>query len=321
MASGVGFARNLTNAPANLLSPLELAARARAMARAHGLRCRVLRRRELAREGMGALLAVAQGSARAPCLIVVEYRPRPRGARTLALVGKSVTFDCGGLSIKPSKGMEEMKYDMAGGAAVLGALQALSVLRPRLHVVGILPASDNLISGSALRPGDILRSASGKTIEVINTDAEGRLLLADALHYARRFKPAAVVDVATLTGACVVALGTQVTGMLASDRALGEQILKAAASSGEKVWELPLHDEFVEAVKSKVADLKNDSGRNAGAITAGAFLSQFIEGVPWAHLDIAGTGWTQREEGYQSPGATGAGVRLLAELALGMEAG
>ncbi len=332
VASGVNFARDLSNTPANELYPATLAARARQMASRHGLTCRVMGVRELRRQKMGAILGVAQGSSRSPCLIVLEWNKGARGGagarrqstrarrvKTLALVGKAVTFDSGGISIKPARGMEDMKFDMAGGAAVLGALQALSVLKPRVHLVGIIPASENLINGSATRPGDVLRSASGKTIEVINTDAEGRLLLADALHYARRFRPDAVVDFATLTGACVVALGGKVSGMMSNDRTFCQQLMNASRTSGERIWELPLFEEAYDAVKSKVADLKNTGGRQAGAITAAAFLANFIEGIPWAHVDIAGTGWTDRTSGYHPCGATGVGVRLMTDLALSFE--
>jgi leucyl aminopeptidase len=318
VAAGVNLARDLANMPGNKLYPQTLAARARTVGRRSGVKCRVLGKRDLEREKMEAFLGVARGSARPPRLIVMEYRP-PGATRTLALVGKAVTFDSGGISVKPAKGMEDMKFDMAGGAAVLGAMQVIATARMCLNVVGIIPAAENLMSGSATRPGDVLRSASGKTIEVISTDAEGRLLLADGLHYARRFKPDAVVDLATLTGACVVALGSAMTGLITNDRALGRKVLRAGELAGEPVWELPLAEEFFDSVKSQVADLKNACGREAGASTAGAFLAHFVEGVPWAHLDIAGTGWTRRKSGYSSAGATGVGVRLLTELAAGME--
>jgi leucyl aminopeptidase len=283
------------------------------MARARDLTVRILEQRELKRLGMGGILGVGQGSDRPPRLIVVRYRPRRRPRKIVVLVGKSITFDSGGLSIKPAKGMEEMKYDMSGGAAVLGALQAFSRLKPPVEVIGILPASENVIGGSALRPGDILRSASGKTIEIINTDAEGRLVLADALHYAQRFKPDFLIDLATLTGACLVALGTQVSGMVTNDKELSRKVFEAGERAGERVWELPLYDEFIEATKSQIADLKNSAGRNAGAITAAAFLSHFVGKTKWCHLDIAGTAWSDRESGHLAPGATGMGVRLMVE--------
>jgi leucyl aminopeptidase len=233
-------------------------------------------------------------------------------------VGKAITFDSGGLSIKPAKGMEEMKFDMAGGAAVLGAMKAIAVLKPPVRVIGIVPSTENVIGGSAMRPGDILRSASGKTIEVINTDAEGRLILADALHYALRFQPDYVIDFATLTGACLVALGTQVSGMVTNDKDLGRAVFDAGERSGERVWELPLYEEFIEATKSQVADLRNSAGRNGGAITAAAFLSHFVGKTRWCHLDIAGTAWVERDTGPFAAGATGVGVRLIVELVRGL---
>ncbi|HEU5311419.1 MAG TPA: M17 family metallopeptidase, partial [Candidatus Eisenbacteria bacterium] len=289
---------------------------ARTVARAGGLRSTILGKRELARERMGAILGVSQGSDRPPCLIVLEYRPggwRPSKG-TVVLVGKAVTFDSGGLSIKPANRMEEMKYDMSGGAAVLGAMQAISILGAKRRVVGIIPATENVISGSAMRPGDIIRSAAGKTIEVINTDAEGRLILADALHYAKRYEPEYVLDFATLTGACRVALGNQVSGMVTNDRLLGKAVFEAGERCGERVWELPLYDEFVEATRSQVADIKNSTGRNAGAITAAAFLSHFVAGLRWCHLDIAGTAWAEKDSGLFTAGATGVGVRLAVEV-------
>jgi leucyl aminopeptidase len=315
IGEGVNFSRDLSNAPANDLYPEVLASRARSMARGSGLRAAVLGKRELQRLGMGAMLGVGQGSDRPPCLIVLQYRPRKQAAKTLALVGKAITFDSGGLSIKPAKGMEEMKFDMSGGAAVLGAMQAVARLALPLRVVGVIPACENMINGLAMRPGDVLRSAAGKTIEVVNTDAEGRLVLADALHYAARFKPDYVLDLATLTGACVVALGTRVSGMVTNDRDLGKLVFEAGERSGERVWELPLYDEFIEATKSQVADIKNSAGRFGGAITAAAFLSHFVSGTRWCHLDIAGTAWSERDAGYFAAGATGFGVRLVADLA------
>ena len=319
IARAVNFARDLSNTPPNDLGPEGLGRHARSVARAGKLRFSLLGKADLARRGMGAILAVAQGSERPPCLITLEYRPRRPARRTLVLVGKAITFDAGGLSIKPAKGMEEMKFDMAGGAAVLGAMKAVAELRPSLRVVGIIPAAENVIGGSAMRPGDIIRSAAGKTIEVINTDAEGRLILADALHHARRFRPDYIVDFATLTGACLVALGSQVSGMFTNDEGLGKEVFEAGERSGERVWKLPLYEEFVELTKSPVADLRNSTGRNAGAITAAAFLSRFVDGVKWCHLDIAGTAWTEKDTGGFVAGATGVGVRLAVELVRALE--
>ncbi|HVR73769.1 MAG TPA: leucyl aminopeptidase [Planctomycetota bacterium] len=307
-------ARDLANTPGNDLYPEKLAEHARVLARRNGLAVRILHKRDLEREHMGALLGVAQGSDHAPCMIVLDYRPRRAPKATVVLVGKAVTFDSGGLSIKPAKGMEEMKFDMSGGAIVLGALQAIASMKPPLRVVGIVPSTENLISGSAMRPGDILRSAAGKTIEVVNTDAEGRLILADALHYARKFRPDYMVDFATLTGACLVALGTQVSGLVTNNTSLGDLVFAAGEACGERVWKLPLYDEFLEATKSTVADLKNSAGRSGGAITAAAFLSHFVGKTPWCHVDIAGTAWAERDSGPLVAGATGVGLRLAVEV-------
>ncbi len=312
------FARELTNTPANDLYPERLAELARAMARSNGLSFSLLRKQDLKRHRMGGLLAVGQGSDKPPCLMTIQYRARSKAGRrkapTLALVGKAVTFDCGGISIKPAKGMEEMKFDMAGGAAVLGAMQVVSRLQPAVNVVGVIPSAENVIGDSAMRPGDILRTAAGKTVEILNTDAEGRLILADALDYAQRFKPDYILDFATLTGACLVALGTQVSGLVTNHHDFGRKIFEAGERSGERVWELPLYEEFLEAIKSSVADLKNSTGRNGGTITAAAFLSCFVGKTPWCHLDIAGTAWAERDTGPFTAGATGVGVGLVEEL-------
>ena len=312
---GVELARDLANEPANQLYPQVLATRARAVARSTKLRCTVLGKADLETEKLGGILGVGQGSDRQPRLIVLEHRARRKSAKTVVLVGKAVTFDTGGISIKPSGGMEDMKFDMAGGAAVIGAMQVIEKISPAVHVVGLVPSAENHISGSALRPGDVIRSGAGKTVEVINTDAEGRLLLADAIWYARRYKPDAVIDIATLTGACVVALGADATGLFSNDDDLVERIEGVSRACGERVWHLPLFREHYEMVKSQVADLRNSSGRNAGASTAGAFLGHFAEGLTWAHLDIAGTGWTKKTSGERALGATGVGVRLLVDIA------
>jgi leucyl aminopeptidase len=230
------------------------------------------------------------------------------------LIGKAITFDSGGISIKPAQGMEEMKTDMAGGAAVLGALQAAAGLKLPAHVVGIIPATENMPSGHALKPGDIIKAMSGKTIEIISTDAEGRLILADSLTYAQRYKPAAIIDLATLTGACVIALGHAASGLMSTDEKLIKKIQAAAEATGEKVWPLPLYEEYAEQLKSDVADLKNTGGRPAGTITAGCFLKEFAGTVPWAHIDIAGTAWAAKPLPYIPKGASGVGVRLLVEL-------
>jgi leucyl aminopeptidase len=263
--------------------------------------------------GMGAILGVARGSLEPPRFIILEYGRARKGRRPIVLVGKSITFDSGGISLKPSEKMEQMKDDMSGGAAVLGALRAIAQLKLPLHVVGLLPATENMPSGTAIKPGDILKSLSGKTIEVINTDAEGRLCLADALTYAARYKPEAIIDLATLTGACVVALGNYAIGVMSRSPELMERIKRAGERSGERVWELPLWEEYNEQIKSDIADLKNVGGRGAGSITAGLFLHKFVGDYPWVHLDIAGTAWIETDRPYCPKGATGVGVRLLVE--------
>jgi leucyl aminopeptidase len=301
-----------------VLSPDQLAREARKIAREMGLRIHVLGVPELERRKMGAILAVGGGSARPPRLVALEYAPKggTRGARPVCLVGKGITFDSGGISIKPAQGMEEMKHDMSGAATVLGVLRACALLELPTPVVGVIGAAENLPSGTAYRPGDIVTAASGKTIEVVNTDAEGRVVLADALHYARtEYDPCAIVDLATLTGACVVALGRWATGLFGSHAGLVETIRAAGETTGECVWPMPLLDGHKREIRSEVADLKNTGGRHAGASTAAAFLAHFVGDTPWAHLDIAGTAWTTTPPaGYQPRGATGVGVRLLVEV-------
>jgi leucyl aminopeptidase len=260
---------------------------------------------------MGALLGVARGSQEPPTFIILEHSAGKQNLETIVLVGKGVTFDSGGISIKPSERMEEMKFDMSGGAVVMGAMKAIAQLKMPFHVVGLIPAVENLPSGTSMKPGDILRASSGTTIEIINTDAEGRVILADALTYAKRYKPKAVIDLATLTGACVVALGPHASGLFSTDSELRDAIKSAAEKAGERVWPFPLWDDYHDDIKSDYADIKNSAGRAGGAITAAAFLSQFAEGYPWAHLDIAGTAWTDKEKAYISKGGTGWGVRLL----------
>lgn len=310
------LARDLGNHPANAMTPAHLAAEARRIARRHRLGLRVLERAQLRRLGMGLLLGVAQGSRQPPKLIVLEYRARrPRG--TLAFVGKGITFDSGGISIKPAQAMDEMKFDMCGAAAVLGALAGIAQTRPDVNVVGVIPACENLPGGGAVKPGDILRSFSGKHVEVLNTDAEGRLILADALAYTlKTYRPDAMVDLATLTGACVIALGHYATGSVTNDPAFQEQVVQAGQRSGEIVWPLPSFAEYEEALKGKYADLQNVGPREGGAITGGLFLKQFAGDTPWVHLDIAGTAWGVKGIGHiPNEGATGVGVRLLMDLA------
>jgi leucyl aminopeptidase len=321
LAESQNLARQLSNEPANALPPAALARAAQRVAKEAGLRIRVLEVPELKRRKMGGILAVGSGSANPPRLIVLEHgraagKPR-RGGRqeTFCLVGKGITFDSGGISIKPSAGMEEMKHDMSGAAAVVGALRACALLRVPHHVVGVIAAAENMPSGTAYRPGDIVTTMSGKTVEVLNTDAEGRVVLADALHYARtQFQPKSMIDLATLTGACVVALGKWASGLFGNDEKLIERVRRAGETTGERVWPLPLWDAHKKHVRSKIATVKNTGGRDAGSSTAAAFLAAFVGDTPWVHLDIAGTAWATQPGPYQSIGATGVGVRLLLDL-------
>jgi leucyl aminopeptidase len=308
---GVSLARDLVNEPGNTKSPEYLAAQAIAMAAETGISCTILDRQALIDEELGAILGVAQGSVREPRLIVLHYRGEAAPEQPLVLIGKGVVFDAGGISLKPAEKMDEMKMDMAGAAAVLGTMLAVSLLRLPVHVVGLIPAVENLPSGSAIRPGDIITSASGQTIEVLNTDAEGRMILADALTYAKRFAPQAVVDVATLTGACVIALGQHATAVLGNDQRPIRQLLAVGETTGERLWQLPLWDDYAEQIKSDIADVKNSGGRPAGAITAAAFLQKFATDFRWAHLDIAGTAWEDKGRHYLTKGGSGVGVRLL----------
>jgi len=317
IAEAVYLARDLANTPANEMTPSILARKAQTVARKRKLSCRVLNRAAMKKIGMNALLAVASGSNEEPKLIILEYRGGAKKTAPLVLVGKGLTFDSGGISLKPAEKMDEMKMDMAGGAAVIAALQAAADLRLPIHLVGLIPATENLPDGRAYKPGDIIRSYSGKTIEVLNTDAEGRLVLADTLAYAARLKPAALVDAATLTGACVIALGEEVIGMLGTDEQLKQDIRKAADKTGERVWELPLWENYHEQIKSDIADYKNTGGRPAGTITAAAFLSKFVGDFPWVHLDIAGPAWTTKDKAYIPKGASGVPVRLLVEFLRG----
>jgi leucyl aminopeptidase len=311
----VYMARDLVSRPGNSATPRFLANAARQAAKKSGLVCRVLDEKAAEKQGMGSFLSVSRGTDEPARFIVLEHKPRQKkAAATVVLVGKAITFDSGGISLKPAANMEEMKMDMSGGAAVLGALQAAAELKLPLHVVGLVPATENLPSGHALKPGDIVKSMSGKTIEIISTDAEGRLILADALHYAQRYKPSAIIDLATLTGACIIALGNDVSAVMGSDEHLVGRIKQAGAKTGEKVWQLPLWEEYGELIKSDIADLKNVGGRSAGTITAGFFLKEFAGDFPWAHLDIAGTAWAKKDQPCIPKGATGVGVRLLIEM-------
>jgi leucyl aminopeptidase len=277
-----------------------------------GIDVTVIDEAALAQQGFGGILAVGKGSDNEPRFIVMEHGSAAAGVDTICLVGKGLTFDSGGLSLKPADAMETMKNDMGGAAAVFGAMQTAAALRLPLHIVGLVSSAENMPSGDAYRPGDIVTTLSGKTIEILNTDAEGRVILADALYYAQRYRPAAIVNLATLTGAMIIALGNNVTGMMGTDQALMDRISRAAEDSGERVWQLPLWDEYVQMVKSDVADLKNMAGRPAGSITAAAFLKAFVADYPFAHLDIAGTAWAEKPtRASESRGGTGVGVRLL----------
>jgi len=311
------FTRGLVNEPANRLTPAKMAEAARQMASEFHLECEVLETAQMEALGMGALLGVAQGSAEPPALIVVRYRPEtPGGAAHLGLVGKGVTFDTGGISIKPADGMEKMKYDMAGGAAMLGAMRAIAQLRPPIAVTAFIPCVENMPGSRAQRPGDIVTAMSGKSIEVINTDAEGRLILADALTYARRQGCTHLVDAATLTGAIVVALAHLNIGLFANDEGLRDRVLVAAKAEGERMWAMPLEDDYKEYLKSAFADLANVGGRWGGAITAAIFLKEFAEDTPWVHLDIAGTAWLEDSKPYMAKGPSGVPVRTLVRLAM-----
>ncbi len=305
--------RDLGNHPSNYATPSKIAELAQELAGELKLRCTILERSEMERLGMGALVGVARGSNEPPKLIILEYKGGPASDPPIALVGKTITFDTGGISIKPSENMEQMKDDMCGGAAVLYTVQAAARLRLPINIVGLLPATENMPSGTAQKPGDIVKTLSGLTIEVINTDAEGRLVLADALAYAIRYKPKAIIDIATLTGACSVAVGKHAIALLGTAPTLVAQLKEAGEVTGERTWELPLWEEYYEQIKSPVADLKNVGGRPAGTITAGAFLSKFVGNWPWAHLDIASTAWTDDDKPYTPKGVTGVGVRLLIE--------
>ena len=317
-AESQNFARDLVNEPANLLTPALLADRARSMAAEQGLECEVLDRERMTQLGMGSLLGVAIGSAEPPVLIVLRYRPDavPEGSPHLGLVGKGVTFDTGGISIKPADGMEKMKYDMAGGAAMIGAMRAIAQLKPAIPVTALVPAVENMPGSRAQRPGDIVTALSGKTIEVINTDAEGRLILADALSYARQLGCTHLVDAATLTGAVVVALGHINVGLFANDDALRERVMLAARAEGEKMWHMPLDDDYKDYLKCAFADIPNVGGRWGGAVTAAMFLKEFADPTPWVHLDIAGTAWLDDAKPFLAKGPTGVSVRTMVHLAM-----
>ena len=310
-------ARNLANMPANLLNPATLANEAKKLGEKYGIPVKVLGEDDIHKLKMGALLGVAQGSTNRPKFVVWEYHGTRASKPPIVFVGKGVTFDSGGISIKPGEGMEAMKGDMGGAGAVISLMAVLGQLKPKINVVGITPLVENMPSGAAYRPGDVLTASNGKTIEVISTDAEGRLILADALVYAAQYKPQYVVDIATLTGACMVALGVNICGgLMGKDQRLVNMLLKAGQESGERLWQLPLWDEYKDLLKSPAADMKNTGGRWGGAITAASFLSEFTDGYTWAHLDIAGVDHEDGDHPYRFKGATGFGVRILSRFIL-----
>mgnify|MGYP001570239943 FL=1 len=316
LSRATNYARDLVNTPSSEMTPARMAEEAKSLA-GKGIRVKIMDAKEMERRGMYAALAVARGSAHSPVGVHLSYHPT--GAKkTVAIVGKAVTFDSGGLSLKPAKSMESMKIDMAGAASVLGLFRAIAELRPSVAVHGIFLAVENMPSGSAYRPGDVVRAMNGTTIEVLNTDAEGRVTLADALSYAQTLKPDMIVDLATLTGACVVALGNDVAALLANDAKLSKRLMSAATESGEPLWELPLYEQYNEQIKSKIADIKNTGEGSAGTITAALFLKHFVDETPWAHLDIAGPSYVERETRPDQPyGGSGYGVRLLARFLQG----
>ena len=311
-AEATVFVRDLCNHPSNVLTPTRVAEEAKAIAKAERISIKILEQKEMERLGMGALLGVARGSQEPPKFIILEYNgAKKKDERPVVLVGKTITFDTGGISLKTAENMERMKADMTGGAEVLASIRAASRLKLPLRLISILPVAENMPGGRAMKPGDVVTTLSGKTVEVQNTDAEGRLILADGLAYAMRYKPAALIDIATLTGACVVALGQFAIGMFGTDQALKEQVRKSGQKAGERVWEMPLWEEYFEQLKSDVADMRNIGGRGGGMITAALFLSKFVGDCPWVHLDIASTDWSERERAYVPKGPTAIGTRLL----------
>jgi leucyl aminopeptidase len=307
LADGMSLAKDLGNLPPNICTPTYLARQAQELARHYKLKCQVLERKDMEKLGMGALLSVTQGAHEPPKLIVLEYSGGAKRDKPVALVGKGITFDTGGISLKPAAEMDEMKYDMSGAGSVLGTMRAVAQMRLPLNVVGIIPSCENMPGGHATRPGDIVTSMSGQTIEILNTDAEGRLILCDALTYAQRYEPSAVVDIATLTGACVIALGHVASGMYANDDGLADELIEAGQDAWDRVWRMPLWDDYQEQIKSPFADMANIGGRPAGSVTAACFLARYAKKYKWAHLDIAGTAWRSGKD----KGSTARPVPLL----------
>jgi leucyl aminopeptidase len=313
VAAGTALAMDLGNLPGNICTPSYLAKQAQELQQGHAIKTTVLEQADMEELGMGALLSVSRGSRQAPKLIVMEYSGGKKGDAPVVLVGKGLTFDAGGISLKPAANMDEMKYDMCGGASVIGVMKAVAELELPVNVVGVVPSSENLPDGDANKPGDIVTSMSGQTIEILNTDAEGRLILCDALTYSARFKPAVVIDIATLTGACVVALGAHASGLLGNSERLVKDLLAAGEQAGDRAWQLPLWEDYQKQLDSNFADLANIGGREAGAVTAACFLARFTKSYKWAHLDIAGTAWRSGKD----KGATGRPVPLLMEYLIG----
>ena len=318
LAEATNLARDMANEPANYMTPSHMAEAAAKLAESYRLELSVIEQEQMRELGMGALLGVAQGSRQPPKFIVIHYRGGDSTETEIALIGKGITFDSGGISIKRADKMDEMKGDMAGGAAVMAAMNAIAQLKPKINVTALIPATENLPGDSALKPGDILTALGGKTIEIISTDAEGRLVLADALGYARKFGAKTIIDVATLTGACRVALGDIVTAAFGNNQKLVDKVIAAGAEVGELIWQMPMHDQYKEQNKSDVADIKNVGGRYGGAITAAQFLAEFVGDTPWVHLDIAGTSLSDKERAYLVKGATGVPVRTLVNLILSL---
>lgn len=317
IGESVNFTRDLSNEPGAYMTPTIMSERAREVATEFGLSVDVLDEARMEQEGMGSLLSVSHGSDEPAKLIILKYSPSnapEEGEELLAFVGKGITFDSGGISLKPGENMELMKYDMTGGATVMGAMRAIAQLKPSIPVLGVIPCAENLPSGKATKPGDVVRAMTGKTIEVINTDAEGRLVLADAIAYAKKLGATKIIDMATLTGAVSVALGDVNTAVLGTDQELINEIIAAGKETGEKFWQLPLDKEYTKQIKSDIADIKNVGGRKAGTITAAAFLKEFADGISWAHLDIAGTAWGDEAKPYRSKGPTGIAVRTLCRI-------
>ena len=317
IAEAAMIARDMVNEPANIMTPTRMSEAARQVSEEQGLELKVIDRDDMRQMGMGAFLGVAQGSDEPPKLIILRYEGDPDNpSNNLGLIGKGITFDTGGISIKPAANMEDMKGDMAGGASVIAAMKAIGQLKPKINVTGMVAATENMPGGSAQRPGDVVRSMSGKTVEVINTDAEGRLVLCDALHYAQEMGITRLVDVATLTGAIIIALGHACSGAMTNNQELMDQVTRAGTATGERIWQLPMYDEYKEQLKSNVADIKNVGGRPAGSITAAHFLAEFVGETPWVHLDIAGTFLSSEESGYVVKGGTGVPTRALIDLTL-----